>query len=122
MRASDYNRRFILPGFILGCRDLTDEESQANRAGIAEKRDYIAVDIRHKKTGDQITLCVGSPIIMMQGESWGEAAAARSAISFASAPWCADDPKEKAWMRSYGEDLTNDAFCHGELGKEMRSE
>lgn len=108
--------KFKLPSFTLTCRDLTDEELRANRSGIAEGRDYIAVVIRHKPSRSQITLCVGSPIL----RSFDEAEAARSAISFASAPWCADDPKEREWMESYGEDLSNEAFCHRTLGKELR--
>ena len=112
--------RFKLPSFTLTVRDLTDEELTANKRGLAEGRDYYAVDILargHKRT---LTLCIGSPVILTQGSEWNEAEAARSAISFATAPWCADDPTERAWMEDYGEELTNEAYCHRTLGKELR--
>lgn len=109
--------RFKLPNFTLTTRELTDEERRINTGGICEGRKYIAVEIRHTRSNKQIVLCVGSGV-----GAWifDDAKAARSAISFAGAPWCADDPKEKEWMESYGEDLANDAFCHRILGKEMR--
>jgi len=112
--------RFKLPTFTLTVRDLTAEEYAANKRGVAEGRDYFAVVIRAKGERDALTLCVGSPVIRTAGHPWNEAAAARSAISFASAPWCADDATERDWMESHGEDLTNEAFCHRVLGTELR--
>lgn len=123
--------RFKLPSFSITVRDLTEQEHVSNTRGIAEGRDYFAIDIRAKcgdRCGDKshtrglhtITLCVGSPVIMTAGETWNEAAAARSAISFASAPWCADDDSEREWMESHGEDLTNESFSHRVLGAELR--
>ena len=105
--------RFNLPSFVLVTRDLTSDEwaRQSDRS-----RDYIAVTIRAKRERESITLLVGSPVC---GE-WSDVLAARSAISFASAPWCADDPTEKAWIEAHGEDLSNEAFCHRTLGKELR--
>jgi len=113
--------KFKLPTFTLTVRDLTSEEyaRQTDR-----QRDYFAVDIKklagRGKAGHSITLCVGGPVIMTQGHTWNEAAAARSAISFANAPYCADDPNERTWMEMHGEDLNNEAFCHRILGKELR--
>jgi hypothetical protein len=105
-------KRFRLPGFTLTARELTDAERAANRD---PGRDYIAIDISAKGDG-AITLCVGSPVC---GE-WDENRAARAAISFANAPWCADDPGERAWMEAHGEELTNQAYCHRVLGAELR--
>lgn len=111
--------RFNLPSFVLIARDLTSEEwaRQTDR-----RRDYYAIEIRRKREKTGITLCVGSPVIMTEGSEWNETAAARSAISFANAPWCADDDTEREWMEAHGEDLSNEAFCHRTLGAEMRKE
>lgn len=115
------SKSFKLPNFRINVRDLTDEENTANRSGIAEGRDYFAVDF-FDKDGASITCCVGSPIVMMQGESWNETTAARSAVSFACEPSCFDDEQERAWSEQNGEDLLNEAYCHRILGSEMRSE
>lgn len=114
---------YRLPSFTITARELTAEEWQSNRSGVTEGRDYIAIVIRAKSEGwPQLTLCVGSPIIMTQGHVWDEDAAARSALSFASEPSCWDKPEDKAWVDCHGETLTNEAFCHRTLGKEMRAE
>jgi hypothetical protein len=115
--------RFKLPSFTLTTREPTAEELrvQSDR----HQREYIAVEIAKRngrgRKADAITLVVGLPIIRIAGDETPEdLAAARSAISFASAPWCADDPHEKEWMETHGEDLSNEAFCHRTLGKELR--
>lgn len=112
--------RFNLPSFTLTVRDLTDEEWSRQ---IDRSRDYYAVEInarcgRGKRAA--ITLVIGSGAIRVVGSVWNETAAARSAISFASAPHSADDDTERAWMEAHGEDLSNEASCHRTLGTEMR--
>lgn len=113
-------KSFRLPSFRINVRDLTDEETASNRNGIAEGRDYYAIDI-FDKDGASLTLCVGGPIVMTQGKSWNETTAARSALSFASEASCFDDEQEIAWVEANGEDLINEAFNHRVLGTEMRA-
>ena len=114
--------RFKLPSFTLTTREPTSEEW---RVQSDKQRSYVTVEIA-KRNGrghkaDTITLVIGLPIVRLHGDETPEdLAAARSAISFASAPWCADDPHEKEWMETHGEDLTNEACYHRALGKELR--
>src|SRR5262245_56627298 len=102
---TNMTKRFKLPSFTLTVRYVTADENSANARGIAEGRDYYAVDITERNLGDKLTLYVGSSVIMTKGSVWNEAAAARSAISFASAPWCADNEQEERWMDMHGEEL-----------------
>lgn len=117
---SDYLKRYRLPSFVLTAREPTDDERTAS--GECGKRDVITIEIRRKGEKTSLVVPVGSPVIMVQGKIWNEDSAARSALSFASAPSCWDDQTDREWSRENGERLTNEAFCHRILGKEMRQE
>lgn len=99
---------------IYACEPTADESRNDLR------RDYITCVIFKAGETRGLVLPIGSPIIHTQDHPWNEAAAARSAISFASAPWCADDANEKQWMEDNGDDLNNAAYNHRVLGSELR--
>lgn len=111
-------KSYRLPSFTLTARELTLKERQDNQPGIAEGRDYIAIEIRAKSEGwpAKLVVCVGSPIC----GDWSEDKAARSALSFASEPSCWDEPKDRAWVDCHAETLISEASCHGVLGKNLR--
>lgn len=113
----DINRRFRLDGFTLYACEPTEDEWRLDT-----QRNYITIVIFVRGEDKGLVVPVGSPIIMMRGESWDECAAARCALSFASEPSCWDDPDEQEWSRDNGESLTMAAYCHRELGKELREE
>lgn len=108
---------FRVQGFALHACEPTAEESRSDL-----QRNYITVVIFAKGEDKGLVLPIGSPIIMTRGKSWDETSAARSALSFASEPSCWDDPDEQEWSRDNGESLTMAAYCHRELGKELREE
>lgn len=110
-------KSYLLPSFTLTARELTPEERIQNRSGYTEGRDYIAIDIR-ARAGGLLTCCVGSPVC---GE-WDEDHAVRSALSFASEPSCWDTSADEEWVCTHGEELINEALCHGVLGMELRDE
>lgn len=106
-------KTYRLPSFSVIVRELHDDErSQATD----NQRDYMTVAFIHKPTGHYLNVVIGSPVY---GE-WNEDRAARSAISFASEPSCWDTDKDREWSEWYGETLTNEAFSHTVLGKELR--
>ncbi len=103
-------KRFRLPSFSIAVSECTPTE----RAGVEMSRDCLSVRINAK--AGAIVIVVGSPII----GDWQEVDAVRAAISFASTPSCHDDAADREWSESNGELLSNEAFCHRLLGKELR--
>ncbi len=102
--------RFKLPSFTIATAPA------APALGLESNREWIAVTIRHRPSGAEISFPVGSPVY----GDFDEVKAARSAISFASTWYCHEGAEEQEFARLYGEALTNEAFCHRTLGVEMR--
>ena len=112
-------KSYRLPSFTISVRECTVGELTAEHARDdrwAQSRDYVAVEIRAKADSLKLTCVVGSPAC----GSWDEDRAARAALSFAAEPSCWDVADDESWSRTHGETLTNEAFCHGVLGKELR--
>lgn len=105
-------KRYRLPGFTIGVRYPTPEE----RRQVDSSRDCLVAELRSVDTRRSLVCVMGSPMV----GSWDEDSAARCALSFAAEPGCWDDPADNAWSREHGEDLTDAAFCHKVLGKELR--
>ena len=111
-----YLKRYRLPSFTITVRECTPTE----RATVEPSRDALTVEIKAKAPGGGgIVWCnaIGSPVC----GSWDEARCARTAISFASNSCDLDDADpDRLWVESFGETLTNEAFNHVVLGKELR--
>ena len=110
-----YLKRYRLPSFTITVRECTPAE----RATIEQSRDAVTVVIK-PRGGRPWVNAVGSPIY----GDWCEDRAARAAISFASCDYLGtlgtDEDPDTVWAKEYGETLTNEAYCHRVLGKELR--
>jgi hypothetical protein len=111
----DILRTFRLDGFTMYACEPTEAEWRSDT-----QRNYITIVIFARGEDKGLVVPVGSPIIMMRGESWDEIKAARTALSFAADPqW--DDEDERAWVDDHGDALTSAAYCHRVLGTELRA-